>query len=81
MLHLHPVSSTSIDVIAYEDEAGVLYLRFRDTKALYAYDDVPADVVDDLLAADSKGIYVNQVIKPGYRARRVQKLPSARRAS
>ena len=81
MLHLHPVSSTSIDVVAYEDDTGVLYLRFKDTKALYAYDDVPADVVEDLLASDSKGIFVNEVIKPAYPARRVQKLPSARRAS
>ena len=81
MLHIHPVASTSIDVVAYEDQPGVLYLRFKDTKALYAYDGVPADVVEDLLAADSKGIYVNDFIKPAYRARRVQKLPGTRRVS
>jgi len=81
MLRIHPVASMSIDVVAYEDDAGVLYLRFKDTKALYAYDAVPPDLVEDLLAADSKGTYVNDVIKPAFRARRVQKLPGARRAS
>jgi hypothetical protein len=81
MLHLHPVVSTSIDVVAYEDEAEVLYLRFRESKALYAYDGVPLEVVEELLAFESKGNYVNEMIKPRFKARRVQKLPSSRRAS
>ena len=81
MLHLHPVVSSSIDVIAYEDETGVLYVRFKDTKATYAYDDVPEPVVEELLASESKGRYVNDEIKPVYTARRVQKLPGTRRAS
>ena len=81
MLHLHPVASTSIDVVAYEDETEVLYLRFRDSKALYAYDGVPGDVVEELLAFESKANYVNEMIKPRFKARRVQKLPNSRHAS
>ena len=81
MLHLYPVVSTSIDVIAYEDETGVLYLRYKDTKALYAYDDVPGLIVEELLESESKGSYVNEEIKPYYAARRVQRLPGTRRAS
>jgi hypothetical protein len=80
MLHFHPVVSTSIDVVAYDDETGVLYLRFRDSKALYAYDGVPWPIVEELLASDSKGIYINEEIKPAYAARRVRKLPG-RKAS
>ena len=59
----------------------MLYLRYKDTKALYAYDDVPGPVVEELLESDSKGRYVNEEIKPVYIARRVQKLPRTRRAS
>ena len=81
MLSLYPVVSTSIDAVAYDDATSVLYLRFKDTKALYAYYDVPRQRLEELLAADAKGSYVNTVIKPGFRARRVQKLPAARRAS
>jgi hypothetical protein len=81
MLRVHPVVSTSIDVVAYDDDTGVLYLRFRDTKMLYAYYDVPTETVEELLASDSKGTYVNMKIKPRFRSRRVQKLPGTRQAS
>jgi hypothetical protein len=78
MLRFHPVASTSIDTVAYDDETGVLYLRFRDSKALYAYDGVPERIVEELLAADSKGIYVNEEIKPAYSGRRVRRLPGTK---
>ena len=58
-----PVDSSSIEAVAYDDEARRLHVRFRESGETYIYLDVDARVFDDLLAAESKGAYLNREVK------------------
>jgi KTSC domain len=70
-----PVESSSIASIGYASQERVLELEFRQSGEVYQYFDVPAEEYTAFLAADSKGTYVNQQLKPlGYR---YQRLPSS----
>lgn len=44
---------------------GILMVELKGGD-LYAYDNVPRGIFDDFREADSKGAYLNQVIKPFY---------------
>ncbi len=70
-----PVESSSIASIGYASQERVLELEFRQSGEVYQYFDVPVEEYTAVLAADSKGTYVNQQLKPqGYR---YQRLPSS----
>ena len=70
-----PVESSSIASIGYAPKERVLELEFRQSGEVYQYFDVPSEEYTAFLAADSKGTYVNQQLKPrGYRS---QRLPSS----
>ncbi len=67
-----PVESSSIASIGYAAQERVLELEFRQSGDVYQYFDVPAEEYTAFLAADSKGTYVNQKLKPrGYRYQRL----------
>ena len=66
-----PVESKSIELVGYDEEAGELYVRFHNRGRTYAYEDVSRAQFDALLAAPSKGIYLNWEIKPYHAYRRV----------
>lgn len=66
-----PVESSSIELVGYDENARELYVRFHNRGRTYAYEDVPQDEFDALLAAPSKGRYLNWEIKPFHRYRRV----------
>jgi len=66
MVQLQPVESTSIELVAYEDESKRLYVRFRDSGDAYVYYDVPPLAYRALMVSDSKGRYLNRTIKPRY---------------
>jgi hypothetical protein len=67
-----PVESSSIASIGYAPQERVLELEFRQSGGVYQYFGVPAEEYAAFLAADSKGTYVNQQLKPrGYRYQRV----------
>jgi hypothetical protein len=59
------VDSTSIEWFDYDERMAGLDLAFVGGKT-YRYHGVPAHVRDELRAAQSKGRYVNAVIKPHY---------------
>ncbi len=62
MPRMHPVESSAIARIGYDagpEEAYVEYLG----GALYAYRGVPDRVFEELANAESKGTFVNSVIK------------------
>ena len=61
-----PVASSAISAVAYA--AGELFVRYVDGD-VYAYSIVSRPTFDALLAADSKGTFVNTEIKPRYRCR------------
>ncbi len=59
------VDSTSIEWFEYDERGKALDLAFVGGEA-YRYHGVPPRVCDGLRAAESKGRYVNSVIKPRY---------------
>jgi KTSC domain len=64
------VDSTSIEWFDYHFRQRTIDLAFSGGD-VYRYHDVPPNVRDGLRAADSKGSYVNTVIKPQYRYTRL----------
>jgi hypothetical protein len=70
MAKLFPVQSTALSHIGYED--GNLWVRVRQSGAIYIYLDVPQAHYTEMLAAPSIGAYWNQHIKPFYRFRHGQ---------
>ena len=57
-----PESSVISDV-EYWPKVKELFIHFRKTDKLYAYQNVPASIYSDLLHADSRGKFFNQHIK------------------
>ncbi len=60
------VASSSIASAGYERATATLEIEFVGG-AVYQYDDVPFCIFQALLAADSKGLFVNQHIRNVYR--------------
>ena len=71
MPQMHSVDSTSLDRIGYDAEARELYVRFRESQQVYIYSGVGPRNYGELLAADSKGAYLNQNIKGRFPYRRL----------
>jgi len=64
-LRRRPVESTSLDSIGYDSAEQKLEVEFKHG-AVYEYLDVPAEVFEAFLAADSKGSFFNSDIKNSY---------------
>lgn len=69
-MNRHPVISTNLAAIGYDDVASVLEVEFRNG-GIYQYLDVPRMHFDALLGAGSAGEYFNRNIKPFYGAIRI----------
>jgi hypothetical protein len=67
MVMMHLVESSSIRAIGYDDEAQELWIEFHSSPDPYVYFEVPLEVYAELEQADSKGEYVNLMVKPYYR--------------
>ena len=66
------VESRSLRELGYDPDEQVLEVLFHNG-SLYRYEQVPAEVVQALLEADSLGRYFNQVFKPRhYTYRRIE---------
>lgn len=61
------VKSESIRAIGYDARGERLWVEFHNRIGGYLYFDVPHDVFDELMEADSIGRYVNYHIVPYYR--------------
>ena len=59
---MQPVESSAVARIGYDEAAEEAYVEYLGG-GLYAYEGVPADVFEELTNADSKGTFVNEVIK------------------
>lgn len=59
---MHPVESSAVARIGYDAEAEEAYVEYLGGD-LYAYEGVPAAVFEELANAESKGTFVNAVIK------------------
>ena len=64
------VESSNIAAIGSEVGNPDLHVQFK-SGAEYIYSDVPQDVVQAFLAAESKGKYLNEYIKGVYEAEKV----------
>ena len=66
-----PLESSSIASIAYDPVERVLEVEYRRSGKFYHYFDVPRTLYRELMDADSKGAFLNQVIKPNFDYTRV----------
>ena len=69
-IEMKSVKSSLLDKVGYDPEAKVLAVQMNYSSDVYLYRDVPMDVFDDLLAADSKGAYYVKHIKGKYKTER-----------
>jgi KTSC domain len=70
-LDLQPVDSTSVARIGYDRVTMEIYVEFH-TGALYGYRRVPGFVFEAFTVAESKGAFLNKVIKPRFEARKLR---------
>jgi len=56
--------------IAYDHDQAILQLEFRD-ETVYRYFQVPSQIYQDILHADSKGAYFNHHIRNVFRGARL----------
>lgn len=68
---LQRVESSSIDAVGYDPDSRRLFVRFLGSGHAYVYYDVSQSVFDGLLAADSKGRFLNSEIKGAFDYRRL----------
>ena len=66
-----PVKSTNVESIGYDPEEKVLEVKFK-SGAIYQYAGVQPEMYADLLAAESVGRFVSQVIRAGRRGLRIK---------
>lgn len=67
-MRMIPVTSSNVKSVGYD--AGNLYVDFLNG-GRYRYLDVPIDLYDGILKAESVGKYLNTHIKPTYRYERL----------
>lgn len=63
MITLRRVKSSSIRAIGYDRDAEELWIEYHSAPGGYVYRSVPQCVFTDLAKAESKGTFVNRVIK------------------
>lgn len=59
---MHSVESSAVARIGYDSVTEEAYVEYLGG-GLYAYEGVPAEVFEELTNAESKGTFVNAVIK------------------
>jgi hypothetical protein len=59
------VESSNIAAVGYDPQAKILYVEFLNG-GVYAYAEVELDAYTALMAAESKGKYLNREIKPSH---------------
>jgi hypothetical protein len=69
MPQMHPVESSWVAAIGYDEVGEELFVALIEGR-LYAYAGVPGSVWRDFVAADSKGTFVNETLRPRYPFRR-----------
>lgn len=65
MVDMHFVDSSNIEAIGHDTASQELHVRFL-SGVEYVYHGVPREVYDELMAAPSKGSFLNRAIKSNY---------------
>jgi KTSC domain-containing protein len=71
MPEMLPVKSRTIDALGYDVKSHELYVHFSEADVTYVYEGVEHEKYQALMEADSKGQYLNEVIKSRYLYRRL----------
>jgi hypothetical protein len=65
------VQSSAIEQVSYDEAAHTLCATFRDTGRTYLYQDVPQELYDGLIFAESLGGYFNAYIRDRFPFREI----------
>lgn len=65
------LQSNAIEAVAYDEAAHLLRAKFRASGLVMVYEDVPLEIYDSLLFADSVSGFFRSHIEGRYRARRI----------
>jgi hypothetical protein len=65
------VQSVSLEAVAYDETAHVLRAKFRSDGRVIAYENVPQEVYDSLIFADSISAYFHDHIEGAYPAHEI----------
>jgi hypothetical protein len=71
------LESKMLSAAAYQEAKQILYLRFRNTGAVYRYFEFPAAAYQDFLSAESRGRFFRSHIRDHFRYERMAKLRAA----
>jgi hypothetical protein len=66
------VQSVAIEAVAYDEAAHRLRAKFRRDGRVMVYENVPQDVYDALIFAESMGTYFREHIEGAYPAREIK---------
>lgn len=64
---MHYVESSAVEMVGYDSIHSNLAVMFKNG-ATYLYANVPPSIHEQLMAAESKGAFINQYIKPNFAA-------------
>jgi hypothetical protein len=67
----YPVDSDAMTSVGYDATSRTLEIQFKNGGAIRQYYDVPAEVFDDMMAADSQGDFFNTEINGKYSEKRI----------
>ena len=65
------VQSSALEQVSYDEAAHMLCATFRETGRTYVYQDVPQELYDGLIFADSLGRYFNANIRDHFPYREI----------
>ena len=66
-IYMESVDSSALSEVGYDYSHEMLAIRFRENNEhIYVYYDVPSEVYEDFISADSLGRYYNSYIKGQY---------------
>ena len=63
------LQSAALKSVFYDESRQILRATFRDTGRTYLYEDVPQELYDRLLFAESIGVFFNHHIRDSFRFR------------
>ncbi len=73
------VQSAAIESLAYDSDAHRLRATFRSSGRTYEYEDVPEELYDQLMFADSLGAFFNAHIRDQFTCREIPPEPQETR--
>jgi KTSC domain len=69
-VRMQAIESEAINAVGYDAQHRILRVTFHNGQS-YEYLDVSSEEFRDFMSAESRGAYMNRVIKPKYECRNV----------